>query len=165
MAVDGRIGDAVFHRGHVERSDFSPERNDGRGDVFPMFAAVARELDQPVIGADPDLVGVARRGCDRRNDAIAAGLRRLARDIAVAILCVGDFARKIAADFVPRPALVLRAEQDIAAEIERGGPRFRRHQRRHPHVAIFGERGTDAVILFRPRRHVGDLSGVSHPIW
>ena len=73
-AIDGGVDGVVVEVRGVELRHLAPGRHGGRRDVLPGLAAVAREVDQAIVGAGPDDVDVEARGRDGIDDAAAGGL-------------------------------------------------------------------------------------------
>ena len=73
LGVGGDIGDTILLRRQVDGVDPRPVLHVGRGDVAPGAAAVAGHLHPAVVGADPQLVRMTRRGHDLGDHAVAAG--------------------------------------------------------------------------------------------
>ena len=61
--VDGRVGGVRIEMRRVHDRDLRPRRQRRRGHVVPGLAAVTRDMNQAVVGADPDraLVEIRRR--------------------------------------------------------------------------------------------------------
>ena len=74
-----------------------------RRHVLPMLSAVARQLDEPVVGADPNLaLAMSRRAFDVENRVALLGTRDVVRDRAAGgLLMFLDVAREIGADRRP----------------------------------------------------------------
>ena len=64
QAVDGRIDGVVVEMRGVELRHLAPRRHARRRDVLPILAAVAGQVDQPIVGAGPDHVHVEARRAD-----------------------------------------------------------------------------------------------------
>ena len=113
---------------------------DRAAQLGPRRAAIRRQLDVAVVGADPEDLRIERRFGDVRDlaDVVAVVPRKL--DVAVRD---AHHLERVAIDrtrqvFGARPcrAVVLRDEQTIAAEIHRARRVARRHHRRVPVVAV-----------------------------
>jgi hypothetical protein len=63
-AVDGSVGGCLIEMRGVQLGDFAPRSELGRRDVLPVLAAIARDLDQAIVGSGPDQVGVFGRWRD-----------------------------------------------------------------------------------------------------
>src|SRR5579875_4144759 len=74
MPVNRCVSRRGIEMGGFDQADFAPFCKALRGDVFPGFSAVARELDQSVIGADPDFT----RAQSRRSNGVDDAALRLA---------------------------------------------------------------------------------------
>src|ERR1019366_10660434 len=72
--VDGGVGGEGVEVAGVENGDLHPGSDGGRGDVFPVEAAIGGDVDQAIVGAGPDAIDVGGRGGDGVDDAL---LRRL----------------------------------------------------------------------------------------
>src|SRR5439155_23148273 len=105
--------------------------------VAPGLAAIARQLDEAVVGAYPDPVALHGRRGDGADGAVTAGAGARDRDVALAVARLGAAASaarragaargsgQIGADRLPVPTFVEGAEQHLRALVER----IRRHGR------------------------------------
>ena len=75
MAVDGGIGGFDVEVAGLDLRDLAPGGHGGRRDVVPVLAVVASDVDEAVVGADPDGCGAERRRADGVDDAEAVGHR------------------------------------------------------------------------------------------
>ena len=116
-AVHGRVGGVRRRSAPASMIETLLHGVSSGGVTFvPGLAAVARDVDQAVVGAGPDRVRVLIRRGDRVDDA-AARLRCLA-GVAVDADARGHvrrLARQIGADHRPAVAAVRRLEQHVAA--------------------------------------------------
>ena len=73
MAIDGGVGGFGIEVAGLDLRDLAPGGHRRRGDVVPVLAVVAGDVDEAVVGADPNGIGVERRGADGVDDAEAVG--------------------------------------------------------------------------------------------
>src|SRR6185312_12221644 len=154
MVVHRDVGGAGLQRRDIDRADLAPHRQALGRDVLPALAAVAGELHQAVVGADPDLVVAARRGRDGEDHAVAAVARLLRRGLALAVLRAGLLAVQLGAYHAPVLALVGAAEQHLRAHVQRIRRLRRERDRGDPGVVVLEVGGALAVAVHRPRRDV-----------
>ena len=90
-------------------------------DVRPVLAAVARDLDVAVVGADPDHVRVLRRFADRIDRRVHLGRRVVDGDAAgfLLLLLLRIVRGQIRRDAIPAVAVIARAEQELRADVDR----------------------------------------------
>ena len=107
---------------------------DVAGDVRPGLAAVARQLQVAVVGADPDHLRVLRRLADRVDRRVHLGRRVVDRDAArlLLLLLLRVVRRQVGRDALPRLAAVARAEEELRADVERALLRRAEVDRRVP---------------------------------
>ncbi len=148
-AIDGGVDGVVIEVRGVELGHLAPGSDGGRGDVFPGLAAVAREVDEAIVGARPEDVDVEARGGEGVDDAAARGL--LFGSVGVGRDAGGSFvgfAAEIGADGFPVAAAIGGLEDHLRAEVEDVRIDVAEKERRGAQVAI----GCRAVRRFRLRR-------------
>ena len=123
----------------------------------PRLAAVARHVDQPVVGAGPDAIDVERRRRDRVDH---AALRRLApRACPCRLPTFGGtshvFARQVGADLRPAVAAGRRLPQRVRREVQRVRIDRREEHRQRADDAVVAAAAADA------RRDLHDLAGAA----
>src|SRR5262249_10629517 len=126
----------------------------------PGLAAVARDVDEAVVGARPEEARLERgfgEGEDRRvvlgadvvpGDRAAGGLERLR-------IVVGE----VGADRLPAHAAVGRAEEVVAGGVEGVRPMARGDDREGPLEAVLEVSGGPAGVVVGPDGDVLDLAG------
>ena len=123
VAVEGRIGGAGGMAARLDPAHPAVRRQARHvgDDVGPVLAAVARELQVAVVGADPDRVRVLRRLADRVDRRVHLGRRVVDGDAAAQLLLLLGriVGREVRREALPGLALIARAEQELAADVER----------------------------------------------
>ena len=109
-AIDGGIGRLQVIVRSFELRDFAPGRK--RVDGLPSFPAIARELDEAVIGADPNSVDVAERRANAVDDA-AMGLVAGGGKRQETLRHAGILASEVRTDLLPMLAAISGLEQNI----------------------------------------------------
>src|SRR5262249_1909308 len=106
-------------------------------DVFPHLAAVARDVDKPVVAAGPDHAGLLRRLGHGENGVVDFHPGVVARDGAAGPLLLRlVVARQVGADRLPGLAAVGTAEEHVGGVVD-GVPVVRRDgDRRRPLEAV-----------------------------
>ena len=138
MAVHGSVGRFGIEMAGFNLRHFAPRSHRRRRHVVPGLAVVARHVDQSVVGADPDGLGVERRGSDGVHHAEAVDHyfidvfrgERIERG-----RYVGLHACQVGADFLPGAAAVARAEDELIRVIH-GFVGQREDLRQRPRLAI-----------------------------
>ena len=89
--------------------------------VLPVPAAVARQLQVAVVGADPDEAGGERGLADREDRGVHLRHRVVDRDAAgfLLLLLLRIVAGEVGRDALPRLAVIVRAEQELRPDIDR----------------------------------------------
>ena len=144
VTVDRDVSSRGVMRRSVDQTHHAPRRQIMRRDVVPGCAVVARQLDQAVVGADPNRPRGHRRRRNRVNHALRAFL---------------FFARpqsEIGTDNFPRIAAVRSLHQKLRRLIERVRRLKRERDRRGPWITMLHLRAN----LGGRRRDVLHLSGL-----
>ncbi len=120
IPVDGDVRRALPQMRRVDVLDAAAGREIGRRDVLPGLAVVARHVDRPIVGADPDHAPLERRfvhRVDARIDLLAGDVtgNRAARHHLIRLLVRGQ----VRADHLPRHPVVDRAVQDVRRLVDR----------------------------------------------
>ncbi len=119
VGVDHDVGGAGGEGRGLDRLDRRPLGQALRRDVRPGGAAVARKVDQAVVGADPERARVERRLGDREDgvvdlDAGVVAGDRPARPLLLGLVVAGE----VGAHGGPGGAAVGRAEEHLGAVVE-----------------------------------------------
>ena len=80
MGILSGVGGAVDQRRWRHRGEAPQMRRALRRDVAPMLAAVARQLNQPVVGSHPNLATRTRRALDVEDGVAVLGARHVVSD-------------------------------------------------------------------------------------
>jgi len=107
MTIDGGVRGGSVDVGGFDVGDFAPGSEFGRRDVGPGFTVVASELDEAIVGANPNLLGVDEGWSDGVDDAAAFGFRSIGGGGRIEIgWRARIFASEIGADGLPRLAVI-----------------------------------------------------------
>src|SRR5690348_13941563 len=97
------------------------QAGDVADDVRPALAAVARDLEIAIVGADPDHLRILRRLADGVDRRVHLGVRVVDGDAAGLLLLLlrGIVRREVGRDALPRLAKVARAMEELRADVDR----------------------------------------------
>ena len=134
MQVEGRIGCAGIEvaRLHPVHPGALRQPPDIADHIPPLASAILGDLQAPVIGPGPDDLAVLRGFADREDSLVHLGRRIVDRDAAglFLFLMCRVIRRQIRRNALPALSVVFRAQQELAADINRaalvGGERNRR---------------------------------------
>ena len=162
VPVDGRVGRRRIVGRGLDQAHLAPRLERGWRDVLPVRPFVARELNQPVVGARPDEPLRLRRRRQGVDDAVRLGRRQPVHHGAPLRRRVSLGAREVGADRRPARAAVGRLQHDLRAVVQRARVLRREDDRRRPvePVAQVGARRAERRL--GPRRDVLHLSGAPH---
>ena len=122
VAQRGDVGLAVAMGRGLDAVDAAAGRQVGGRDVAPVLAAVARDMDGPVVGAHPEEAGAARRLADGIDGAVELFAGNVARDGATGDdLLVGLEGRQVGRDGLPGDAVVRRLMQILRGVVDHVG--------------------------------------------
>ena len=119
MAVDGDIGCSGIVRRRFDQADAAPLRHIFRCDVGPIFSAIARDVNHPIIGAGPDKALCNRGFSDRENGVVVLGagiinIDRSTGGLLLALVVAGE----IGADRFPVHSAIGALEKNFAGVIQ-----------------------------------------------
>src|SRR5262249_22183784 len=113
------VGGVCIEVGGFEHRDAAPGGDGGRSDIVPGFAVVGRELDEAVVGTDPEEGGVEGRGGNGVDDAAFAVAGDLRGGGGVEVGGdAGIGAREIGADLDPGAGAVGGFEEELVGVVE-----------------------------------------------
>ena len=162
MGVDGSVGGARFEWGWLDQADRGPLGKAFGSDVGPGFAIVAGELDEAVVGADPDQALLLRRFRDGENQIVKLDAGLVLGDGAAGILLLGFVvAGEVGADGLPGMAAVVRTEKELRRMIKNAGIVTGKHDGHGPSVTVFLDGSVFAVGIERPLLNVLHLIGAA----
>src|SRR5262249_29567111 len=120
VPVDGKVRGRVVESRALDAADSALRRHAGDvlADVGPVLAAVAADVDEPVVAASPEDPGLPRRLRDGAEGVPEAG--------------AGPAAGQVGADLLPLVAAVGRLEEVVAAEVNGLRVVRREEERRAP---------------------------------
>ena len=82
MAIHGHVSSARIERRRIDLADAAPLRHIFRSDVGPGLAFILRELNQAIVGADPEQP-LLERGLRQSEDRVVVlGAGVVERDVA-----------------------------------------------------------------------------------
>ena len=147
-------------RGELDGGDGRPLRQAGRGDLLPVGAAVAGEVDQPVVGAGPEQP-LPVRGLDEGEDrAVVLGAGGVLGDRAAGrLLPALVVAGQVGADRLPARPFVRGAEHHVAGDVEHVGIVRGDQDRIGPLEAVPEVLRPPPAVLLRPDGDDPDLRG------
>ena len=120
MAVHRNVGRACIVRRSFYLADAAPFRQILRRDVGPAFSLIPRNLNQAVIGANPQQTFRDRRLSQRKDRVVVLGARIVESDFATGnVLLALIVAREVRADRLPMHSTIRGLEQTLARVIER----------------------------------------------
>src|SRR5262249_10965375 len=159
MKLDRDVRGAGVVPRRLDVADGSPRREirDVLRAVGPALAAVARHLDEPVVGADPDHARLLRRLCNRVNDAAVLDTDVVGRQAARASLAALVVERDIGTDLLPALTAVGGLMQVLTADVDPVVIVRRDVERRVPEEPVLQIRRRP-VLLIRPYFAVAHLT-------
>src|SRR6266581_3938610 len=162
VSVDGGVSSAGFERGRFDQADHGPFGKAFGSDVGPIFSIVARELDQAIVGADPEQTFLFRRFGDSENQVVKFDAGLVFGDGAAGILLLGFVvAGQVRTDGFPGMAAVFRTEEELGGVIESVWIMGRKNAGHGPGVAVFLHGSVVAVGIERPLLDVLHLVGAA----
>src|SRR5581483_2282005 len=155
MAVDGNVSRAGIVRRGFNQADAAPLRQILWSDVSPVLSAVARQLNQSVIGACPDQAARKRRLRDAEHGVVILGASIVDRDGATrGLLLAFVVAGEVGTDRFPMHASIGGLEDTFAPVIDSVGVMGRNDQRRSPLKTVLEIRGAIGVGQIRLHSNV-----------
>src|SRR5207302_5994068 len=137
MGVDRGVGGASFEPRRFDQADHGPFGKTFRSDVGPSFSIVTRELDQAIVGADPDQAFLFRRFRNGEDQVVELDAGLVFGDGAARVLLLRFVvAREVWADGLPGMAAIVRTEEELGRVIEDVGIMRRKYDRHGPGIAI-----------------------------
>src|SRR4029079_3406006 len=125
VRVEGDVGRAFIEVAGVDVGDpgVLGDAGDVGDGVGPRLAAVSRHLDVAIVGAGPDHAGVFRRLGDGVDGRVHLGRGVVDRDAAglLLLLLLRVVRGQVGGELLPRLAVVLGAEEELRAEVDRAG--------------------------------------------
>src|SRR3954452_4029648 len=159
MTIDRDVGDCGVLRRSVDQADAAPFRKRFGSDIVPGLASVARELDESIIGANPDLTFGDGRFGDGKDGVVVLGARVIDVDGSSGRLLLAlVVAREVRTDGIPMHSAVRGFEETLATVIERVGIVRRNHDRSGPLEAMLEVGCATAIAEFGL---LGDAFGLS----
>ena len=172
MIVHRHVGRAGLEVRRVDAAHQAPRRHvHVLREIVPRLAGVARDPDLAVVGAGPHDALLRARRRNRRHHGAVELTEVVADDAAGELDAAGIARRQVRADDFPALAAIARAEDHLAAEVDRVVEPVDR-ERRRPVAAILQ---IDRIVIERvhPRTHRarlaaqfvirGDVRGVKKP--
>jgi hypothetical protein len=164
------IGQLVSRRREIDRvgvvrrdldaPDIGEVRHRRRRDVLPGLAAVAGDVNEPVIGRGPDLPPPVRRRGERCAGRVHFRAGVLVRDVASGIpLAALIVEAEVRGNLLPAHALIAAAEYMVATRVQDRAVMRRKDNREGPGEAVSHVLGRDADRLIGPHIHQLDLPG------
>src|SRR4029077_20881644 len=146
VSVDGGIGSARFERRRLNQADHGPFRKTFGSDLAPGFSIVTRELNQAIVGADPDQTFLFRRLGNGKNQIVELNAGLIFCNGASGILLFRwVIASEVRADGFPGMAAILRTKEKLRRVIKNVRIVRRENDGHRPGVAIFLDGGVVAV--------------------
>ena len=118
---DGGVGGLAIEVTGFNLRDFAPGGHLGGGGIGPVFAVVGGDLDEAVVGADPDHGGCDGRGADGVDDAEAVGhllIDVFGGDGIEVGRKLGFDAGEVGRDFLPGFAAIAGAKDELVGVVE-----------------------------------------------
>src|SRR6266446_4011683 len=168
MAVHRNVHGARVERRGVDLADAAPLRHIFGRDVGPVLSLIASNLDETVIGANPDQAFGDGRLRDREDGVVVFGTGVVESDIAARRLLLGFVvAREVWTDRLPVHATVRSFEKTLACMVERAGVVRRKQHGCGPLETMLQETRAVSVGEFRllgDRLHLSDMPVVARNV-
>jgi len=137
MSLKRRVSFVHVKVRRFDHHDFGPRSHGRWRDILPGLAVVVRQMNQAVVGADPDQRRAQRRRRNRINYAAPFLFRRVrGRSFIQVRRRPWIFTRHVLTDLGPALAAVRRLVEKLIAVIERVRIGRREHQRLGPIVPV-----------------------------
>src|SRR5208282_3603893 len=151
VAFDGDVGRPGIARRSLDHAHRAPLRHGFRGNVLPVLAAVACELNQSVVGAYPDQIFLDRRFHYRKDRVIdfdtgvVLGNRTAGTPLFRLVI-----AREVGTDDRPTHSGIGGLEQDFTGEVHGFGIMRGKNDGLRPLEAMFDVTGSPPDRVHRP---------------
>src|SRR5258708_27164990 len=142
VAIDRNVSRARIQRRSINLADTAPLRHVLRRHVCPVLTFITRNLDEPVISANPDQAFRDRRFGDRKDRVVILGPGVVQRNLAArGLLLAPIVTREVRADRLPMHSAIGGPEQTLATVIESVGVVRRNHHWSGPLESMLDKTG------------------------